>query len=292
MPSTFHFRPELLRAAELIDFRCKRKLSAAYLGNHESHFRGSGMQFKEFRPYEIGDDTRHISWITTAKTGKATLKLFEEEREINVFVLVDVSGSSIYGSGSQRKIDMYAETLALLGLGALKEKHRFGCLFFDKEIRHFTAPSRNKEFLLKSLNFLQTADLDSRLSDLRPALTFCNQQISHRSLVVIISDFLMNPFKSELFSLSLKHEIVLLQGFDDSERLISGRGISEICDPETGDFFVFDTESPSCRKALSAYYNGFTQQLEESAASCRADLLPMSVQDDYLQRLVHFFSGR
>lgn len=288
----FHFRPELLHAIDLIEFHCRRKLPSSYIGNHESSFRGSGMQFKEFRPYEQGDDPRHISWATTAKTGKPILKLYEEEREINVFILVDISGSSLFGSGSRRKIDMYSEVVALLALGAIKFNHRVGVLFFDQKVQTFIPPTRKKEALLQSLNDLLKRDLSNQSSDLRPSLSFCNQVLTHRSLVFIVSDFLLPPFKNELLPLCSKHEVVLLQGYDDSERLISNRGISEICDPESGEFFLLDAESAFFRKSLISFYSNFTNQLEDTASACRADFLPLSVQDDYLQRLVHFFSAR
>lgn len=292
MKSHFHFRSELLRAIDLIEFHCRRRLPSSYIGSHDSTYRGSGMQFKEFRPYEMGDEPRHISWTATAKTGKPTLKLYEEEREINVFVLVDTSGSTLFGSGIKRKIDMYSEVIALISMGAIKSNHRVGTLFFDHEVRHYIPPTRNKDEILQSLNYLLNLDLLNRTSDLRPSLNMCNKLLKHKSLVFIISDFLLPPFKNELLPLSTKHEIILLQGYDDSERLLSGRGISEVCDPESGEFYLLDAESDFFRKSLTSFYNGFNNQLEETAGVCRADFLPVSVQDDYLQRMVHFFSAR
>ncbi|NBX75893.1 MAG: DUF58 domain-containing protein [Proteobacteria bacterium] len=292
MTGHFHFRPELLHAIDLIEFHCRRRLPSSYTGSHESTFRGSGMQFKEFRQYEIGDDPRHISWTTTAKTGKPTLKVYEEEREINVFLLVDTSGSSLFGSGSRRKIDMYSEVVALLAMGAIKSNYRIGLLFFDSEVRTFMPPTRNKEDILQSLNALSYLDLTNKTSDLTQPLTFCQKVLKHRSLLFILSDFLLPSFKGQLLPLSSKHEVILLQGYDDSERLISSSGISEICDPESGEFFLLDAESPFFRKSLTSFYASFTAQIEETASACQADFLPLSVQDDYLQRLVHFFSAR
>ena len=292
MTGHFHFRPELLHAIELIEFHCRRRLPSSYIGSHESTYRGSGMQFKEFRPYEMGDDPRHISWTTTAKTGKPTLKLYEEEREINVFILVDTSGSSLFGSGARRKIDMYSEVVALLAMGALKSNYRIGFLFFDHKVRKFIPPTRNKEEILRSLNMLLNLDLSNKTSDLAEPLTFCQKVLNHRCLVFIVSDFLLPSFRNQLLPLSSKHEVILLQGYDDSERLLSSRGISEICDPESGEFFLLDADSPHFRKSLNTFYATFTKQLEDTASVCQADFLPLSVQDDYLQRLVHFFNGR
>ncbi|NBT58429.1 DUF58 domain-containing protein, partial [bacterium] len=273
MTSHFHFRPELLHAIDLIEFHCRKRLPSSYIGNHESSYRGSGMQFKEFRPYEIGDDPRHISWTTTAKTGKPILKLYEEEREINVFILVDVSGSTLFGSGARRKIDMYSEVIALLAMGAIKSNHRVGSLFFNNEVRQFIPPTRNKDEILQSLNTLLNRESLNRTSDLRPPLGFCQNVLKQKSLLFIVSDFLLPSFKNELLPLSSKHEIILLQGYDDSERLLSGRGISEVCDPESGEFFLLDAESNFFRKALTSFYTSFVNQLEETAAACQADFL-------------------
>lgn len=292
MNASFHFRPELLHAIELLEFHSRKRLASSYIGNDESPYRGSGMQFKEFRQYEFGDDIRHISWTTTARTGKTQLKLYEEEREINVFMLVDTSGSSLFGSSQRKKIDMYAEVMALLGMASLKENFRFGALFFDTKVREYIPPTRNKDEILSTLNHLINLDLEKKQSDIRPALQFCSQLLKHRTLVVVLSDFLLEPFTSELVSLGTKHELILLQGYDDSERLLSSRGVYEICDPESGDFYLLDSESAVFRKTLSGYYARFTGQLEQLARTCQADFLPLSVQDDYLQRLIYFLGGR
>lgn len=292
MKSPFHFRPELLHAVDQIEVCSRRRLASPYIGNEESSIRGTGMQFKEFRNYEIGDDVRHISWLTTAKTGTPTLKLYEEERELNIFLLVDISGSSLFGSGKQRKVDMYAELIALLGLGAIKANNNFGVLFFDQEVRKFIPPTRSKEQVLNSIHYLLELDLEKRQSDVRSALQYCFRALHHKSLLVVLSDFLMPPFSNELLPLGQKHELVLLQGFDDSERLLSNRGVTEICDPESGAFYLLDSESPQFRKTLALYYSNFTSQLQDTARNCRADFLPLSVQDDYLQRMVHFFGER
>ena len=292
MTPAFHFRPELLHAVDSLHFASKRKLSSSFVGTNESPHRGAGMQFKEFRQYEFGDDVRHISWTTTAKTGKPMLKLYEEEREINVLLILDTSGSSLFGSKDQRKIDMYSEVLALLGLSSLQAGFRFGSLFFDSEVHSYKPPSRKKEEILFSLNHLISLDLHKRTSDLRPAIQFCLRALKHRSLIVVLSDFLLPPFQDEIKALALKHEIIFLQGFDDSERMLASRGVAEICDPETSHFFLLDFESSACRKAVSQFYAGFTEQLENISRECHADFLPLSVQDDYLQRLVTFFNRR
>lgn len=292
MTSPFLSRPEVLYAIDRLNLRTKRKLSALFVGDNESRQKGSGIQFSEFRPYEWGDDTRHISWTTSAKTGKIVLKSYEEEKELNISIVVDVSGSSLFGSSKKRKVDMYAEVAAVLGMSALKHGFRVGCLFFDQDVRQVLPPTRKKEDFLQLISQLPEMDLLEHQSALPPALSFLFSNLKHRSLIVILSDFLLAPFQSELQQLSLKHDIILLRGYDDAEHALTSRGIFEICDPESGQFYLLDSESSKSRNALHLFYAQFSKQLETIAHKCRADLLPLSIQDDYLQRLVVFFDHR
>jgi len=292
MESHFLSRTELLTVIDCLNLKTKKKLSALFMGDNESRLKGSGIQFSDFRPYEWGDDIRHISWSTTAKTGKVILKSYEEEKELNLYLLIDISGSSLFGSSKRRKIDMYCEVSFVLGMAALKHGFRVGLVLFDREVKKTLPLTRRKEDFLRSLQPVSELDLLEHQSDLQPALTFLDKDLKQRSLLVILSDFLMAPFRNELLKLSRKHDIILLRGYDDAEQAIAARGIVEICDPESGDFFLFDTESPQSRKALHHFYASFSNQLETIANDCQADLLPLSVQDDYLQRLVVYFDHR
>lgn len=292
MKSPFLSRPDILHAIDRLDLRARKKLSALFTGDNESRQRGSGIQFSDFRPYEWGDDTRHISWTTSAKTGKIVLKSYEEEKELNLCLAVDISGSSLFGSSKKRKIDMYSEVSAVLGLSAFKHGFRVGCLFFDEKVQQYLPPTRKKEDFLQLINTLPRLDILEHQSSLPPALSFLFSNLKHKSLVVILSDFLLASFQQELQQLSVKHEIILLRGYDDAEHALTTKGVFEICDPESGHFFLLDSESSKSRQALQLFYTGFSKQLETIAHKCRADLLPLSTQDDYLQRLVVFFDHR
>ena len=179
-------------------------------GNYRSAFRGSGMQFKEFRHYEEGDDIRHMSWSVTARTGRATMKVYEEDRELNVIVAVDVSGSSLFGQGKKRKIDMYAELTALLGLAALKSNDNMGLMLFNDQPVFYLPPGEPGITCRSRLeNFWSNRSADRRAT-MRPALEFMEGNLKSRALIVVLSDFLAPRFESELRMATRKHELLSL----------------------------------------------------------------------------------
>jgi uncharacterized protein (DUF58 family) len=265
---------------------------ALLAGNYKSPFRGSGMQFKEFRHYEAGDDIRHMSWSVTARTGRATMKLYEEERELNVMLLVDVSGSSLFGQARLRKIDMYAELLATLGLAAVKSGDNFGVMFFNDKPTYYIPPRRTREQVQLALKKLGEEKLGGKHSDVRPALNYLQASLKSRALIILISDFLLPSFEREVRMVCRRHELLLAHCFDDVERGGAIRGVYEVCDPETGEFSLLDANSPRTRFALATHHRQLVAQLRGLCDGSRAEYLPLSLEDDYLQKLVRFFRNR
>jgi uncharacterized protein (DUF58 family) len=286
------FSEELLRAVSELDLRSRRNVAALLAGNYRSAFRGSGMQFKEFRHYEPGDDIRHMSWPVTARTGRSTVKVYEEERELDVMLMVDVSGSSLFGSTPKRKIDMYAELVALVGLAAVKSGDNLGLILFNDRPGFYLPPRRTRQQVLVSLTHVLSQPLQGARSDLRPALLYAQSVLKNRTLILILSDFLVPPFEHEIKMMSKRHEIVLLHCLDDAERGLALKGVFEARDPETGEFFMLDGNSARTRRALVEYHQQLNQQLQDLGRKSGTDYLSLSVEDDYLQKLVHFFRSR
>ena len=289
---TLKLSQELLRAVSLLEISARRNITSLLVGNYRSSFRGSGMQFKEFRHYEPGDDIRHMSWSVTARTRRATLKTYEEERDLDVILLVDVSGSSLFGSRKKRKVDMYVDLVALVGLAAAKSGDNFGLLLFNDRPTFFLPPARGREHVITGIDQILKQGFQGAKSQLGPALRYVGGALHHRSVVVIVSDFLMPSFDRELAIVAKRHEILMLHCFDDAERGVSMDGVYEIRDPETGEFFLLDANSAHTRKVLAEYQLGLTHRLEELCRKSRADFLSLSVEDDYLKRMVHFFNQR
>lgn len=283
---------EILQAVSQIEIRSRRNVSHLLVGNYRSAFRGSGMQFKEFRPYEPGDDIRHMSWQVTARTGRPTLKTYEEERELNVILVVDVSGSSLFGSRGKRKIDVYAELVALLGLATIQSGDKMGFLPFHNTPLNFLPPRGSRKQVLHAITTLLAQPLKGARSDLNPALRSLRSTLKTRSLLIILSDFLMPDFELEIRAAVRRHEVILLHVFDDGERGQLDRGIFEVWDPETGNYYLLDSNSTSVRNAFATFHMQVSHKLELLSQNLHMDYLPLSLEDDYLQRLVHFFERR
>jgi uncharacterized protein (DUF58 family) len=287
-----NFSESLLRAVDQLELSSLRRIPALLSGNYSSPYQGSGMQFKDFRPYQFGDDIRHMSWQVTARTGNLTLKTYEEDRELNVLLVVDISGSSFFGIGTKQKIHMYQELVTLFGLAACKNNDNVGTLFFNHQPVKFLPPRKSRTHLLSALNQLQTCSLEGQKSDLRPALNYLARFVKTPSLILILSDFLVPNFEDELKILSRKHEIALIHCFDDAERGSFLKGVYEARDPETGEFFLLDGSSPLLKKDLLNAFSLRTQELESLARNTKSDYLTLSIQDDYLQRVVRHFNSR
>jgi len=283
---------ELLEAVSQLQIRAKRNVTTLLTGNYRTAFRGSGMQFKEFRHYEPGDDVRHMSWPVTARTGRATIKTYEEERELDVMILVDVSGSSLFGLSRKRKVDMYAELVALIGMAAIRSGDSVGALLFSDKPGRYFQPRKAQSQLLVTLGEILAQPFDGAGSDLRPAFGYLQNVLKNRSLIVVLSDFWVPAFEKELRQLSRKHEIVLLHCYDDAERGYGLSGVYEVRDPETGQYTLLDGNSKKTKRLLSEQHTNLSNTLEKVGRTCRADYLSLSVEDDYLQRLVNFFKRR
>ncbi len=211
-------KEEILRAVAQLEIRARKNITSLLSGSYRSAFRGSGMQFKEFRHYEPGDDIRHMSWPVTARTGRATVKVYEEERELDIILMVDVSGSTLFGIGEKKKLDVYGELMALVGLAAVKSSDNVGLLLFDDKPRAYIPARRTRHHVHALLTRLLEQPFSGQKSDLREALTYANRILSHRSLIMVISDFIMPGFETELATVSHKHEVILLHCADDAER--------------------------------------------------------------------------
>lgn len=291
-PASFELTEDLLVAVSQMQISARRNLGALLAGNYRSSFRGSGMQFKEFRHYEPGDDIRHMSWTVTARTGKATVKIYEEEREIDIILVLDVSGSSIFRFRQKRKIDMYAELLALIGLAAIRSGDNVGTLLFTDRPGRYLPARRTRNHVMTALTHLLSEPLRGRQSDLRPALDYAINVLKNRSLVIIVSDFLVPPFDEKLIQLAQRHEIIMLHCYDNSETGMNLTGIHEVWDPEAKEFSLLDGNSEKLKSTLGQQHMELSRRLEALSHRAKADYLCLSVEDDYVQRLVHFFRSR
>ncbi len=280
---------EILEAADTVLIRAKRKLTSVFEGNYRSAFRGHGMQFKEFRPYEQGDDIRHMSWTVTARTGRPTVKVYEQERELDVVVFVDTSGSSLSGCASKRKVDLYADCLATIGLSAIRAGDNFGLILFNESVSRFLPPRHHSNQVRVALTHLLSSEFQGRTANLSNAIEFSYHSLRHRSLAIVLSDFWVPPFETPLAVASRRHEFILVQAV---EPLAHWNGLVEVTDPETGDIYLLSGQSKDTRQTLQQRQLESQTELEKLTARTRGSYLNLSVEDDYVRRLVLFFEQR
>lgn len=284
--------PEILAAASELEILARRKMTALLEGNTRTAFRGSSMQFKEFRPYEPGDDIRHMSWSVTARTGRPTIKIYEQERELDVILVVDASGSTLFGNGRKRKVDMFGEIVATVGISAIGANDNFGLLLFNDKVTHFLKPGRRSDQVRIAITHLLSTDMEGRGSKLNAALEFVSRALRHRSLCLILSDFWVDDFEARLSVASRRHECILLHGYEDREMGAGLEGFWAGMNPETGETLLVDGNSRKNRELLRRTHWEHRHHLEAISQRTHTDLLSLSVEDDYVHRLVLFFERR
>ncbi len=285
------FSDKLLRAAAQIEIRPRRRAAALLSGNFRSAFRGSGMHFKEFRSYELGDDIRHMSWQVTARTQKATVKVYEEERELNAVVIADVSGSTLVGAGGKRKNDFFIDVAALIGLAATKAGDPFSLFLFTDAVKAYFPPKRTKSHVRACLSHMRSEPYVGSRTDLRPALMRARRVLKSRSLIYVLSDFEGPPFDAELRTLAARHEVTLIRGTAPVEKGESLDGVYPSFDPETGESLLVDGGSAATRDRLKEHSNSVELRLRQVSQLAGVDYLSLSVEDDYLNQLVTFFGS-
>lgn len=282
---------KILRAAEDLRLRARRPVTSTTGGNYRTRYRGTGMQFKEFRQYEIGDDIRHMAWTVTARTGRPTIKLYEEERNLEVCIAVDVSKSSILAAGGPPKLQIYTELAAMFALAALRSGDSFSLALFSDGVQHFFPASRSRTRLSLLLAEIEKAAERGERTDLNSTMAYLQRTLRSHSLVVLLSDFNAPSFAGSLAPLAKRHEVIAVHTTDAIERGI-GKGIYETADPETGELACLDLGSGFARSLAESRFNHTQKALAQSFTAHRAEYLHLKTEDDYLGTIVRYFHGR
>jgi uncharacterized protein (DUF58 family) len=283
------FNDKILHAAAQIEIRPRRRAASLLSGGFRSAFRGSGMHFKEFRSYELGDDIRHMSWPVTARTQKATIKVYEEERDLNIVVIADVSGSALVGAGTKKKRDFFADVTALIGLAATKAGDPFSLFLFTDTVKAYFPARRTKSHVRSCLSQMRSEPYIGSRTDLRPVLMSARRALKSRSLIYVISDFDAPPFETELRALAARHEVTLIRGTAPVEQGENLDGVYPAFDPEEGGSVLVDGGSRSVRKTLRDNSLESEQKLRWMSQLAGVEYLSLSVEDGYLNQLVTFF---
>tara|TARA_Y100000741_G_C18215397_1_gene543520 strand:+ start:89 stop:967 length:879 start_codon:yes stop_codon:yes gene_type:complete len=285
---------EILKKVRQIEIRTKNIVNDFFGGDYHSNFKGRGMTFSEVREYVPGDDIRAIDWNVTAKTGKPHIKIFEEERELSVLILIDVSSSGMFGSRKNLKIDVAVEIAAMLSFSAIKNNDKVGLALFSDSIEKYIPPKKGKKHVLRLITDIINHDFDSnnKKTSIKNAIDFANKISKRKSVIFLISDFIDNDFFDELKFLNFKHDLVGLQIYDVFERDFPNIGLINIYDSETGKKTWIDTSSKKNRENFIKNSNSKLDLFSRKCKNIGFDLLQISTDDDYVKFLMQFFRRR
>ena len=285
---------EILKKVRQIEIRTKNIVNDFFGGDYHSNFKGRGMTFSEVREYVPGDDVRSIDWNVTARTGKPHLKIFEEERELSVLILIDVSSSGVFGSKNNLKIDLGVEIAAMLSFSAIKNNDKVGLALFSDKIEKYIPPKKGKKHVLRLITDIVNHDFENsnKRTSIKTAIDFANKISKRKSVIFLISDFIDDNFWNELKFLNFRHDVIGLQIFDSYERNFPNLGIINIHDSETGENTWIDTTS---KKIRDKFQKNSIEKLNSFSKKCKNigfDLIQISTDDDYIKFLMQFFRSR
>ncbi len=283
---------ELLKKVRKIEIKTRRLSRNLFTGGYHSAFKGRGMSFSEVRQYQFGDDIRAIDWNVTARTGEPHIKIFEEERELTVMLLVDVSGSSFFGTTGQLKQDVLTEICALLAFSADNNNDKVGLLLFSDRSELFISPKKGRQHMLRIIRELLNVQVSDRGTDLTGAFQYTRNVLKKRSICFVLSDFWANGYDAALRVLARRHDCVGIHCWDPRERKLPDVGLLKVRDAESGRQKWVDTTDPELRQH---YAERFEDNRARAAAAFRragADFLSLQTTDSYASALLQFFEKR
>ena len=283
---------EILKKVRQIEIRTKGLVNDLFGGEYHSVFKGRGMTFSEVREYQPGDDIRLIDWNVTARYNAPFVKVFEEERELTVFIVYDASRSGHFGTRSQFKSEIAAEIGAVLGFSAIKNNDKVGLLIFTEDVERFVPPKKGSSHVLRVVRELIYHEPESRGTNIDSAMSYLLRVANRRSVVFLISDFLDSEFRQTLKVANQKHDMIGIQLYDPSEQELPDVGLVKVHDAETEETFWLDTTSPGARKHYSEMIAQRNDEFQTECKKMKFDLIPISTEADYVEPLMAYFKSR
>ena len=283
---------EILKKVKLIEIQTRGLVNNFFGGEYHSVFKGRGMTFSEVREYQPGDDIRLIDWNVTARSGNPFIKVFEEERELTVFLIVDISASGAFGSESQLKKNIGAEIASVLGFSAIKNNDKVGLILFSNEVVKYVPPKKGKSHVLRVIRELLYTKPNGNGSSIKDALEFLMKVSKRRCVVFLLSDFLDNKFWNSIRIANRKHDLIGIKIYDPYEINLPDIGMIKVEDPETGSMFWIDTSFEPDLKQMNNNNIKSLVDLEKQSAKIGLDIISISTTEDYVDPLMKFFKRR
>lgn len=283
---------EIISKVRRIEIRTKGLVNDLFGGEYHSVFKGRGMMFSEVREYQPGDDIRLIDWNVSARVGTPFIKIFEEERELTVYMVVDVSGSGQYGTVEKMKMELGTEIAAVLGFSAIKNNDKVGVLLFSSEVEKYIPPKKGKSHILRVIRELLYYKPKFRGTSINSALDFLLKVAKRRSVVFLISDFVDSNYWTSLKMVNKKHDIIGIRLYDPSEAELPDLGLVKVMDPESEKEFWINTSRYQDRIDYNNTFNNRIRELDSRSKKIKFDLVSISTEEDYVEPLMDFFHRR
>ncbi len=283
---------ELLKKVRKIEIKTRRLSDHIFGGEYHSTFKGRGMTFSEVRQYQFGDDVRAIDWNVTARYNEPFVKVFEEERELTMMLMVDISGSGLFATTNQFKKEIIIEISATLAFSALQNNDKVGLILFSDEIELFIPPKKGKSHVLRIIRELLEFTPQSKKTDVGLALKYLSNVMKKRAIVFVLSDFIAEDYEQTLKITGKKHDLTGIRVFDEKEEQIPNLGMVQMQDAETGTLQLVNTQSRKVRKAYEAYHNERVTYFKETFTKSGCGILSCRVDESYVKKLLTYFKRR
>jgi len=283
---------EILKKVRKIEIKTKELSKHLFSGEYSSTFKGRGMSFSEVRDYQYGDDVRNIDWNVTARTGSPHVKVFEEERELTVVFLVDMSRSSFFGTQNQFKSEINTEICATLAFSALNNNDKVGAILFTDDVEKYIPPEKGRKHVLRIIRELIYFKPKGKGTNLSEALKYLNNVIKKRSIAFVLSDFNDNEYAPVMNIAARKHDIIGVKVYDDFEKELPNVGMVQTKDLETGAEQIIDTSSKKVRDTYAKHFADRYDYFYNSFKRSGADILSINTKEDYVKHLLKFFKSR
>jgi len=283
---------EILKKVKRIEIQTRGLVNDVFSGEYHSVFKGRGMEFSEVREYQMGDDIRTIDWNVTARAGHPFVKVFEEERELTVILLVDVSSSGEFGTHTQMKGEIAAEICALLAFSAIKNNDKVGLVIFSDEVEQFVAPKKGKAHVLRVVREILYHKPKGRQTNISTALEFLSRVTKRRSVVFLVSDFISSGYEKALQIANKRHDIVAITVTDPREIELPNVGFIELEDAETGETYLVDTSDIDVRDDFVHRTNETIEIRDKLFHTLNVDYIDIKTNESYIEPLIRFFRMR
>lgn len=283
---------ELLKKVRKIEIKTRRLSDHIFGGEYHSTFKGRGMTFSEVRQYQFGDDVRSIDWNVTARYNEPYVKVFEEERELTMMLMADVSGSELFGTSNQFKKEIVTEISATLAFSALQNNDKVGLILFSDEIELFIPPKKGKTHVLRIIRELLEFQPKSNKTNLAVALKFLTNVMKKKAIVFVLSDFIDDDYQQTIRITGKKHDVTGIRIYDEREESIPNLGMVQMQDAETGEVRLINTQSKNVRMAYGKYHQERVRYFEDVFTKSGCGVLSCRVDESYVKKLLGYFKRR